>query len=143
MPNLGAKGVLEPGMGHRPAIAQDGAAGRVSSGSYPVGGQLRVGIAEAAVGVLYIEPEEVVVLFSGRGAVVPAQAHAHGQLRSHLPVILSVRREILEEVRLRVAGLGGRAQWTGHKSAYPLSSTPTSCRQRHCRFRTEVQPHPH
>ena len=105
-------------MGYRPAVAQDGPAVRVATRGYPVGAEFRIRIAEAAVSVFDIEPEEVVLLFTGRGAIVPTQAHAHRELRSYLPVILGVRREIMEDVRLRIAGLCGRAQRTGYKSTH-------------------------
>src|ERR1017187_324203 len=112
---------LRAGMRHRPAIAQDGSAVSASTGYYSAGSQLRIGIAKAAISVLHVEPEEVVQGLRGRGAEIPPQAHADGQLGCHFPVIFSVRREVLEDVRLRVTGLVwvGKGRSSRYKSANP------------------------
>src|SRR5580698_8277213 len=79
--------------------------------------ELRICIAEAALCILRVAPEEVVVLRRGCGAEVPAQTDVHGQLLIDLPVVFRVRGEVVVVVGLRIAGYARRAQRTGHKVA--------------------------
>src|ERR1017187_689268 len=108
-------------MGHRPAIAQDGSAVSVSTGCNNAVSQLWICIAQAAVGVFHVEPEEVVQRFRGCRPEIPAQANTHSQLRGYLPVIFTIRREVFEDVRLRVTGLVwvGKGRSSRYKSANP------------------------
>ena len=111
------EGVLRARMRHLSAIAQDRAnAIDAHSRSHPIGGKIRVGVAQAALGVLVVEPEEVVQLFERRGVEVPAQTDTQAQLRAHLPVVLRVGGKVVVDVGLWVAGLIGGAQRSGNES---------------------------
>src|SRR5215472_7691453 len=106
-------------MRHGSTISKDRTAGRISTRSHAIAGKFLVGVAESALRVRHVEPEEVVRFFIGRRAVVPAQSEIEGQLLGYLPVVLHVRCEVIEHVRLRVARSVRRTQWTGEESAYP------------------------
>ena len=66
--------------------------------------QRLVGHEQAAGRVVEVAPRHAIVGLVGHVPVVPAKAQVDGQLRADAPVVLEVRREVLEVELARVAG---------------------------------------